>query len=149
MMSLLQRSHHVFPVSLPFSSTRSSKLITLYLPAVTSSRNILNRSFRYLLGSYTVEVLPAELRYPKDWLARDKFLIQIYISVKTQDSSLSQLTSPTLAHPNLHLPLLHQDPGHFTWQVHGHQSPMESRLLLMREFVNLCNDVSLLSDVRY
>ena len=45
----------------PARSIRSSRLITLYRPAVTSSRTILNAVFRILWNS-----LPAELRCPKD-----------------------------------------------------------------------------------
>jgi hypothetical protein len=49
----------------PARCTRSSKLITLYRPAVTSSRAILNRSFRYS-APILWNSLPPELRHPKD-----------------------------------------------------------------------------------
>ena len=69
MISSLQRSHPISPVSLPFSQparcTRSSKLITLYRPAVTSSIIILNRAFRYSVPILW-NSLPAELCCPKD-----------------------------------------------------------------------------------
>jgi hypothetical protein len=49
----------------PARSTRSSKLITLSRPAVTSNRSVLNRSFRYS-APILWNALPAELRCPKD-----------------------------------------------------------------------------------
>jgi len=46
-------------------STRSSKLITLYRPAITSGRTVLNRSFGYS-APILWNSLPPELRRPKD-----------------------------------------------------------------------------------
>ena len=49
----------------PTRSTRSSKLITLYQPSVTSNRAILNRSYNQSVPKLW-NSLPAEIRTPKD-----------------------------------------------------------------------------------
>ena len=79
-------------------STRSSKLITLYPPAVTSSRAILNRSYSYSVPRLW-NSLPVELRTPNDSstpcvhsLSRQTFLSKL----KTHLFRLSYPTAATL-----------------------------------------------------
>ena len=46
-----------------------------------------------------------------------------------QNSRLISFTCPILAPPNLHLPLLHQDPTHRTWQIHGHLTNISALII--------------------
>ena len=46
-----------------------------------------------------------------------------------QNSILICFTSPFLAHPNLHRPLLHPDPNHLSRQVHGHQTNIAAYII--------------------
>ena len=85
-------------------STRSSKLITLYPPSVTSSRVILNRSYSYSVPRLW-NSLPAELRTPKDSstpgahsLSRQTFLSKL----KTHLFRLSYPAAATLHTRNTH-----------------------------------------------
>ena len=63
----------------------------------------------------------------KSIITVDRSFMQIVTSVKTQDSSLSQVLSSLLK--NLHLSLPHQDPSHLTWQVHGHQNNITALII--------------------
>ena len=88
----------------PARSTRSSKLITLYHPAVTSSRAILNRSYSYSIPRLW-NSLPAELRTPIDSstpgvhsLSRQTFLSKL----KTHLFRLSYPTSTPHTTNNTH-----------------------------------------------
>ena len=107
------------PTIQPAPSTRSSKLITLYRSAVTSSITILNRSFRYS-AHILWNSLPAELRRPEDSGSPGTNLLSKYEFLSKLKSHLFH--NPILAVRNLHLPLLHQDPTNLTGQVHGHQT---------------------------
>ena len=42
---------------------------------------------------------------------------------------LTSFTSPILPPPNLHLPLLHKDPTHLTWHIHGHLASITAQII--------------------
>ena len=74
----------------PARNTRSSRLVTLYPPAVTSSRAILNRSFSYSAPRLW-NSLPAKLRLPKcvdspglNLLSKSTFLTKLKTHLFTQ-----------------------------------------------------------------
>ena len=46
-----------------------------------------------------------------------------------QNSRPISFTCPILVRPNLHLPLLHQDLTHLTWQIHGHQTHITTQII--------------------
>ena len=71
--------------------------------------------------------LPAELRCPKDngspgtnLLSKSTFLLKLKTHI---------FPTPILAHPNLRLPLLHQDLSHPTYQVHGHRTNITAKII--------------------
>ena len=106
----------------PARRTRSSKLITLDHPEVASGRTILNRSFRYsahcgTLCQLNFAVLKTVVRRGQISYPNLHFC---------QNSRHISFTSPILAPPNLHLPWLHSDPTHLTWQIHGHLTNITS-----------------------
>ena len=76
---------------LPPSDLQNSSLSGLYCPVATSRRTILNRSFRYL-APILWNFLPAELRRPKDSGSPGTNILSS-VTVKTQDSSLSEVLS--------------------------------------------------------
>ena len=73
-------------------------------PAVTSSRTILNRSFRY-----SAPILWSQLNFA---VLNTMGQISMANLNFCQNSRLTSFTSPILSPPNLHLPLqIHQDPS--------------------------------------
>ena len=105
----------------PARSTRSSKRVTLYRRAVSHIQYNYPEPVFHIFGSYTVEHLPAELRCPKDsgfplknLLSKSKFLSKLKTCLFHKScTGLSKSAS---------VPLLHPDPSHLTWQIHGYQA---------------------------
>ena len=91
----------------PTRSTRSSRLITLYQPAVTSNRAILNRSYSQSVPKLW-NSLPAEMRTPKDpnspninSLSRETFLAKLktHLFQKSHNTRPTRSKKPSHARP--------------------------------------------------